>query len=721
MPRAKRGRSRQRESRESDDSAPDPNPNSVSSRSISRNNTTNTSLFDPFTRQKHQARVESQEEIAYALGIFDWEWVDDYVQTCSKNFNLGLDLEEIWEFTNDAIDRFEDFKEEQVTPELLKRIQEWFASRVALSGGDRNSSQDQKTSDHEQDSSPETDSAPHIEDQNQARPPLKIEHSTKRTEMALSVGGTPVLGQFLTAINGFIQVQNARELASYIAIEPPFGKLYYELIAELKQNYPKDKEEALEEKCRQMLVTAREGVDGSATWTPFILFMVQYLSYLRDVNEDTSALLETYDLLIGLQERANSALSHGTLGVLMLPVVVRCAQVVCRLAIGLDRRPELMAQLRSAGAAASGGDDEGGARETLPERAAEILRRAFTACMNDKTTAANKVEGKKQGIYKIANICLKILFQCRKTRNAAMIFENIGNQSPQLSQYPKSERVTYLYYLGRYLFQNNHFYRAQEALQYAYDECSAGENFIRQRRHILVYLVSSNIILGRFPSAALLQRPEAAGFQEHFAPIMQAMRTGNLALFRQALDFNGPHADWFLHFRVLLPLRNRCEVHVWRTLVRRVWKTVGARYIAGTKTAPLVDMNILVNAFKLAENSATPTYIDPDFAGGDYEPTDGGGYEIINIESILSSLIDQGLVKGFIVHSSLKFVLSGTKQSTEDQVVLAAAFPQPWSVIASKANRASGEVPGWRKRPQAGPGGGGRVVNMSNLATVGAS
>ncbi|EME81213.1 uncharacterized protein MYCFIDRAFT_1872, partial [Pseudocercospora fijiensis CIRAD86] len=383
--------------------------------------------------------------------------------------------------------------------------------------------------------------------------------------------GTPVLGQFLTAINGFILVQNARELASYIAIEPPFGKLYYDLIAELQQNYPQEKEDALEEKCRQMLVTAREGVDGSATWTPFILFMVQYLSYLRDVNEDTSKLLETYDLLIGLQERANSALSHGTLGVLMLPVVVRCAQVVCRLAIGLDRRPELMAQLRSAGAAASGGDDEGSARETLPERAAEILRRAFTACMNDKTTAANKVEGKKQGIYKIANICLKILFQCRKTRNAAMIFENIGNQSPQLSLYPKSERVTYLYYLGRYLFQNNHFYRAQEALQYAYDECSAGENFIRQRRHILVYLVTSNIILGRFPSAALLQRPEAIGFQEHFAPIMQAMRTGNLALFRQALDFNGPHADWFLHFRVLLPLRNRCEVHVWRTLVRRVW------------------------------------------------------------------------------------------------------------------------------------------------------
>ncbi|KXT13906.1 hypothetical protein AC579_2639 [Pseudocercospora musae] len=638
--------------------------------------------------------------------------------TCSKNFNLGLDLEEIRDFTNDAIDRFEAFKEQQVTPELLQRIQEWFAAKVALIGGIPHSCQEQETSDYEKDSSTEGDSALRS---HQARQPLEVSHSTNTIKMAPSVGGSPVLGQFLTAINGFIQVQNARELASYIAIEPPFGKLYYDLIAELEQNYPKEREEALEERCRQMLVTAREGVDGSATWTPFILFMVQYLSYLRDVNEDTSKLLETYDLLIGLQERANSALSHGTLGVLMLPVVVRCAQVVCRLAIGLDRRPELMAQLRSAGTAASGGDDEGGARETLPERAAEILRRAFTACMNDKTTAANKVEGKKQGIYKIANICLKILFQCRKTRNAAMIFENIGNQSPQLSQYPKSERVTYLYYLGRYLFQNNHFHRAQEALQYAYDECSAGENFIRQRRHILVYLVTSNIILGRFPSAALLQRPEAVGFQEHFAPIMQAMRTGNLALFRQALDFNGPHADWLLQFRVLLPLRNRCEVHVWRTLVRRVWKTIGARYVTGTKTAPLVDMNVLVHAFKLADGSSTPTYIDPDFSGGDYEPTDGGGYEIINIESILSSLIDQGLVKGFIVHSSLKFVLSGTKQSTEDQVVLAAAFPQPWSVIASKTNKTNGEVPGWRKRPQAGPGGGGRVVNMSNLATVGAS
>lgn len=682
------------------------------------NNTTPVS--NQFAHQTRRALAREETLSTANLGLFNAGWIQDYVETCSKSFNLGLDLEDISCFTNDALGRFSDFEGQEINAALLKDIQEWFAASVAF--GHQHAFRNQHTYQQEQNLRSEGNLETPFQEKRPPQEQLSSGFSTRLTNMAPSVTGTPVLGQFLVAIDGFVKVQNEQQLADYLPLEPPFGELYYQLIAELKQVYPKDNESALEEKCRQSLSAARDGVDGSATWTPFILFMVQYLSYIRDVTEDPSKLLETYDLLIGLQERANSALTHGTLGVLMLPIVVACAKLVCRLAIGLDRQPELMAQLRSAGAATSAGDDEGGARETLPERAAEILRRAFTACMNDKTTAADKVEGKKRGIYKIANICLKILFQCRKTRNAAMIFENIGNQSPQLSQYPQSERVTYLYYLGRYLFQNNHFYRAQEALQYAYNECSARDQFVRQRRHILVYLVTSNLILGRFPSAALLSRPEAVGFQDHFLPIMQAMRSGNLALFRQTLDFSGPHADWFLHFRILLPLKNRCEVYVWRTLVRRAWKYGGKRNVAGSSAAPLIEMQNIVAAFQLAEKATVPSlYVDPDFAGEDYEPTNGMGYEMMNIESILASLIDQGLAKGFIARSMEKFVLKGLKGISEDSAVLAACFPPPWSVISARARRPDGEVPGWRKRPQAGPGGGGRVVQMSNLATVGAA
>ena len=230
-----------------------------------------------------------------------------------------------------------------------------------------------------------------------------------------------------------------------------------------------------------------------------------------------------------------------------MPTVIAYSRVLARLAIGLDKRPELIAHLTKQSS------DDSGVRETLPERAANILRQAFVTCLNDRTGTASgvrdgKPDGKKVGIYTIANLCLKILFQCRKTRNAEQIFSNIYNQSPPLSIYPRPERITYLYYLGRFLFSNNHFYRAQNALQAAYDQCPPHR--LKQRRLILIYLVASNIILGRFPSQPLYSQPEAAGFLERFAPLCRCIARGDLATFRRLTDTKNEHAAWFLLKRV---------------------------------------------------------------------------------------------------------------------------------------------------------------------------
>lgn len=113
---------------------------------------------------------------------------------------------------------------------------------------------------------------------------------------------TPQLGQFLNAINGFVKEQNETSLAEYLVIEPPFNPTYQQMIQELQQAYPKGSEEALEEKCSKSLTIASNGLNGSATWTMFIKFMTQYLSYLRDVDADPNKYLETYELLYELQK-----------------------------------------------------------------------------------------------------------------------------------------------------------------------------------------------------------------------------------------------------------------------------------------------------------------------------------------------------------------------------------------------------------------------------------
>lgn len=405
----------------------------------------------------------------------------------------------------------------------------------------------------------------------------------------------------------------------------------------------------------------------------------------------------------------------------MLPVVIANAQCVCRLAIGLDKQPQLMNITET-------GDD--GTRETLPERAANILRKAFTTCTNDRSsylTPEGRPDGKKRGIYILANLCLKILFQCRKTRNAKQIFEGVANQnSPPFSAYSKSQRVTYLYYLGRYLFQNSHCYRAQLALQYAYDECPVSDRCIGQRRRILVYLITCNMILGRFPSTALLQRPEARGLGDHFIPLCLAIQKGDVTAFSQHLSINSAHASWFLHFRILLQLRNRCEVLVWRSLVRKVWILNGSRPAPGTKVTAQVNLHDLVTAFTSLETrrrgllpTAESDYTDPDFVGVHYSDDDYTWPDTTDVESKLASLIDQGLLSGFIAHDKGKFAIKGAL--TQGGNVLAAGFPLPWKILGADpgVDESAEPVPGWKKLQAPGGPGMGAVMNPGGARPIG--
>ena len=452
---------------------------------------------------------------------------------------------------------------------------------------------------------------------------------------------------------------------------------------------------------------------------------------------------------------------------MVLPTVVSLSRTLARLAIGLDKRPDLIQDLNRRESTAGG--DEASEKVTLVESSANVIREGFKKCLSERSgngsglDSNGRPEGRRIGIYLTANICLKLFFHCRKLRSAEQIFGNIYSQSPPLSLYPASQRVTFLYYLGRYLFANNHFFRAQLTLQSAYDQCHT--QAIGQRRLILIYLITSNIILGRFPSSQLLQRPEAQGLAEKFNPLMSVIVKGDLASFRHYMDIDGGNADWFLHKRILLQLSNRCEVLVWRSLARRTFMLSGSHGDAANKRAPtflLQDMLELAiflekKALGLSDDTkrngqTNPTtskprthtnhifmfprepsplsqttnmsdidspagYIDPDLVdivepGPPLLPT------VVTIESLVASLVGQNLLHGFISHSSHRFAITGAKNASPVQV----GFPPPWEVISS---RADSEVPGWvreEKKPQAfgGKFGPGMVVNLSGARPAGA-
>jgi hypothetical protein len=80
------------------------------------------------------------------------------------------------------------------------------------------------------------------------------------------------------------------------------------------------------------------------------------------------------------------------------------------------------------------------------------------------------------------------------------MFTNIAASGPALALFPASQRVTYLYYLGRFNFENNHYRRAAICLEEAYFQTPPSCQ--RHRRQILTYLIPCKMLLGIFPSEA---------------------------------------------------------------------------------------------------------------------------------------------------------------------------------------------------------------------------
>jgi hypothetical protein len=294
------------------------------------------------------------------------------------------------------------------------------------------------------------------------------------------------------------------------------------------------------------------------------------------------------------------------------------------------------------------------------------------------------------------------------------------------------------------MFSNNHFYRAHLALSTAYSQCHA--QCISQRRLILTYLIAANLLLGRFPSKALLARPESAGLLEKFAPIAKAIRRGDLREFKDAVGPEGGNERWLFRKGLLLPILYRCEVLVWRSLARKVFLlTYTSPTDTNTRKAPTLDLNHLVGAAQycqkrlegwerpedtMAAMQKGRTHTNSLFLNKpDLEPPRGKKRKLaahqgtiyssqmptlLEIEGITASLVQQGFLHGFISHSQSRFAILGSKNRGGP---LNAGFPLIWNVIKTRAGAGEDgmvEVPGWvREERKMGMGG---VVNLSGIA-----
>jgi nuclear mRNA export protein PCID2/THP1 len=459
----------------------------------------------------------------------------------------------------------------------------------------------------------------------------------------------------------------------------------------------------------------------------------------------------------------------------MIPIVLSFSRALAFIASFLDRNPSILKHSQANpniastpinADALSGSDGKVG----FLEDTANVLREAFVKCLSGspgtpRTTppdsSANSSD-KRAGIYLTANATLKLLFQSRKIRNAQQMFLSIDAQSPPLSYYPAAQRVTYLYYLGRYHFANSHFIRASEALGAAYQQCHKGAK--KHRSLILTHLIASNMCLGNVPSQKLLIRPEGMEAGKKFIPLIRTIKSGDIGEFDRLLSLSSTTSAWFLSRRILLQLRNRCEVLVWRSLIRKCFIISG--YKGEDKKLPYLRLNFVQHAAQYSFSRArqglaiSTDYVDPDFRGieaaqvetafdidtGTYTYNSSSQYEdhfppesglspeqqsptASEIESIFLSLIQQGFLSGFVSHSQqgARFAIPGSKADPVGK-----GFPNIYAVVSAN-NSEEGIVPGWVREESLGRGGmhlragsggsgasmAGRVVNLSGARPVG--
>ncbi|XP_059433560.1 enhanced ethylene response protein 5 [Corylus avellana] len=190
-------------------------------------------------------------------------------------------------------------------------------------------------------------------------------------------------------------------------------------------------------------------------------------------------------------------------------------------------------------------------------------------------------------------------------------------------EFPKRDKVTYMYYTGRLEVFNENFPSADHKLSYALMHCNPRRE--ANIRMILKYLIPVKLSMGILPKDWLLEKYNLVEYRD----VVQALKRGDLRLLRHALQ---EHEDRFLRSGVYLVLE-KLELQVYQRLVKKIY--IIQKQKDPTK-AHQVKLEVIVKALKWLE-------MDMD---------------VDEVECIMAILIYKNLVKGYFAHKSKVVVLS---------------------------------------------------------------
>ncbi|CAF0800664.1 unnamed protein product [Brachionus calyciflorus] len=254
-------------------------------------------------------------------------------------------------------------------------------------------------------------------------------------------------------------------------------------------------------------------------------------------------------------------------------------------------------------------------QDLYAEKTADALMASFRNLCTD--TRSESHVSKRWGMMHIVNQLFKIYFKINKI-NLCNPLKRVIENSGLKDLFPRSHQIVYKFYVGRQAMFENDYNTAASYFEYAFQNCP--NRYIKNKKIILVYLIPVNMLRGYMPKQDLLLKYDL----KPFAEIVSAVKQGNIRKFNQDMI---EYEDFFIDSGVYLFLE-KLKMTTYRNLFKTLAKLLNTAQI---------PIEAFVNILKFLEEDD----MDNDIC-----------------QCILSNLIYEGKIKGYISHKHNKLVIS---------------------------------------------------------------
>ncbi|KAJ2295733.1 hypothetical protein IWW55_005349 [Coemansia sp. RSA 2706] len=317
---------------------------------------------------------------------------------------------------------------------------------------------------------------------------------------------------------------------------------------------------------------------------------LKYLDYVRD--RPTAQATSSHAQLCHIAELFTAQLTLAS-GPWLLPVMRSVARALCASA----QRAHAATQDATA----------------FTQSATRLLQLLIVLLGDSAPTASSK----RQGALMVAALLLRISLRTNAAPGAyaGKALEAQGLQTDPAV--PMRDRVSFSYWLGRYYLTCYYIEAARTQLDRAFAMCPPWH--YHNKRVILRHLFVANLLRGRLPHPALLQKYD---LEPAYYQLVKCFRHGNLARFQQTLADNMELFRSQGHFLLLL---ERSKLLIFRNVLRKVHLLN-----QNAERSNVLQYADVLAAFRLAAAA-------PDM-------------DLLEMEAILASMISQKLVLGYLFH-----------------------------------------------------------------------